>query len=167
MAKKKKGKKKNPARMTITNKKKGKKKRRRNPKFLGGATKRFGTDAKEAAQVLGGRYVGEVAAIAGQQFLGGTAGEFAGTVGQVGIWFALTKLVKGPMGRLMRLGLLSEAIHQGLVLHAGIDIPGQIANLLPAPAAAVPAPAAPGASGMGVLTQADMSEDFDGDDDFL
>lgn len=92
-------------------------------------------EAKESAVVLGGRYLGESAAEAGVSFLGDRIGGGAGAVAQVGLWWGLWKFKKGGMSRLARLGLLSETIHQALVLQAGVDIPAMIVNLLPGAAA--------------------------------
>ena len=161
--KRKKGRKKNPGRMLITNKGKGKRKKRRNPAAFGkNLVKNLVREAKEGVQVLGGRYVGEVGGEVGARYLGDTIGDFAPAAAQVGLWFALGRFLKGSLGRLMRLGLLSETIHQAAVLNLGLDVPSQVMNLLPA---AAPIPAGPpeeeaGASGVGLLEK-DMLGQYD------
>ena len=89
------------------------------------------TEVQTGATVLGGRYLAEVSGELGARYIGGTAGDFAGTAGQVGGYFALKKLVKGPTGRMLRLGLLSEMLHELLVVHAGVDLPAKVVDMLP------------------------------------
>jgi len=113
-------------------------------------------EVQQGATVLGGRYIGELTGELGARYIGGQVGDFAGTVGQAGAWFALKKLVKGPTGRMLRLGLMSELLHEVLVVHAGVDVPGQVMNLLPG--AEEPAPEAPAmAPGEEVPTTAVMA----------
>lgn len=144
---------KNPGRMAITNPGKNKGGNRKPRGFIGRALNRLAGDGKDAALVLGGRYAAEVAAELGGRHLAKTAGKYAVPAGQLVGWFALWRLLKKPWARMLRLGLLSEAIH-GMAVMQGIDIPQKVLSMIPSAGVKAPAPegaATESSSGLGMM----------------
>lgn len=154
--KKKKGKKKNPGRLIVTNpkKKKGGSKKRASG-FFGRLINDVTTDGKAALYILGGRYAANVGAEVGARYLGGQLGKRAVLGGELIAWYALKKwkFMDAGARRLLRLGLLSEVIHEAAAMQ-GIDVPGRVIAMLPEKKAApgttpapAPSPAPAGAEG--------------------
>ncbi len=149
----------NPGTMTVTNPKKkkaakkrakkrnpAKKKQRRNNKksFIARSFDRLGKDAMLALPNLGGRYVGEGVSILGAQYLGGMLGSGASTAGQVLTHLGLVHFApKTPGWNQLRIGLISEAIHEVALGQLGIDVPGMVLDLFVEEEA--------GAAGLGAL----------------
>lgn len=124
--------KKNPGRLYVTNaggkKSGGGKKKSRG--FLDRAFGALAKDGKDGAFVYLGRKAGELGTELGDRYLEGVAGDFAALGGQVGLWYAIKKFGKGSWGRMLRLGLLSEAIN-GFAEGQGFDPVSMVLDMLP------------------------------------
>jgi len=150
---KRRSKKRRSATIRITNPRKAK----RGGTRKGGLRGIFGAlvnDAKDGALVLGGRYAADIGSNLGVRYLGSQVGQYAGTVGQLGAWFMLKKLVKGATGRLLRLGILSQAVHE-LAVAQGLDIPAMVTDMLPGGVAigpTIPETETSGQSGIGLFS---------------
>lgn len=158
---KKKGKKKgrkNPGTMAVTNpKKKGKgKKKRRNPRgFLARSFDKLGKDAALALPNLGGRYIGEAVGVLGASYLDDVTAGFGSPAAQILVSIGLGQFAPNTATwRQVRIGLLSETIHQVAVENLGFDLPAMALEAIgPAKAPTVAEEEAPagGAAGTGAL----------------
>ena len=83
------------------------------------------------------------------------AEEQAMLAGELGVWYALKKwnFMEAGARRMLRIGLLSEVVHE-LAVMQGIDIPGRVVAMLPKREAAPVTEEAP-AAGAGLLTRGD------------
>lgn len=152
--------------VTVTNAKKGKKgkkgkaKRRRNPSgFIGKTFDRALQDGKLALPLIGGEYVGETIGALGDQYLGGKGsvlGDASVPVAQLGGYVAALHFGKNTPGwRFFRIGILAQAIKDGVHDQLGMDPPGTVLDLFAeetAPAAAAPTAATSGMRGMSKST---------------